>query len=291
MLDRQVTYKHDEGYPLDITARRYWLPEFETHAQDPEALTFILLHSTSFHKETWQPTVEHLFERILAQSQPARRLKVKCAWAIECPNHGESAQLNEEALQHPPFYRNFGCEKYAHAVHRFLMAGAEHEAGVDFRHQRLVGIGHSLGGVAMTILQNIQPRFHFSSVILVEPMLSPQGPEAVYPLRLGLVKGAYERRDVWDTKEDAYRYLKSRRRTERWDPRVLELYIKYGLRSHPGSNHRIAPYNGVTLACSRDEEVTMYRDADGATKAVADLNQVCARIPVSVVFGNDNDFM
>ncbi|KAH7907127.1 Alpha/beta hydrolase fold-1 [Hygrophoropsis aurantiaca] len=295
MFERQVVYEPDEVYPLHIAARQYWLPEFNAYADDPDALTLILLHSTSFHKETWQPTVEHLFERLLSSnrslSPSACRLKVKCAWAIDCPNHGDSAQLNDEVLQRPPFYRNFGCEKYAQAVHRFLSAGAEHGAQLDFKRQKLVGIGHSLGGVAITILQNIEPLLKFSSVILVEPMLSPQGPEAVYPLRLNLVKGAYERRDVWSTREDAHNYLKSRRRTKRWDPRILELYTKHGLRSHPGSKTLIAPYEGVALACSRDEEVAMYRDADGATKAVADLDQVCTRIPVSVIFGDDNDFM
>lgn len=160
----------------------------------------------------------------------------------------------------------------------------------DFRSQRLVGIGHSLGGVAITILQNLEPAFEFSSVILVEPMLSTTA-EAVEPLRSILIKYAYERRDVWPSREFAYKNLKSRQRCERWDPRVLDLYIKFGLRTHPGARHPRAPYNGVSLACSREEEVTMYREPDGATKPVQDLDKVCSRMPVSIVFGSDNDYI
>jgi pimeloyl-ACP methyl ester carboxylesterase len=160
----------------------------------------------------------------------------------------------------------------------------------DFRSQRLIGIGHSLGGVAITILQNLEPAFKFSSVILVEPMLSPSA-EAVEPLRHILIKYAYERRDVWPSRKHAHQDLKSKRRCERWDPRVLDLYIKFGLRTHPGARHLQAPYDGISLACSREEEVTMYREPDGATKPVQDLDKICPRIPVSIVFGSDNEFI
>ncbi|EGO30149.1 hypothetical protein SERLADRAFT_341696, partial [Serpula lacrymans var. lacrymans S7.9] len=280
-------------YPLYITAKRYWLAEFEAHDADPEALTLILLHSTSFHKETWEPTVERVFRHLSQRGARSglRRVKVRCAWVIESPNHGESAQLNQEALQHPPFYRSFCCETYAQAVHRFLSAGLEHEARVDFRTQRLVGIGHSLGGCAISLLQHIQPIFTFSSIILVEPMMSAGGPGPIHPLRVMLIKHAYERQDVWCSREAAWRSLQGRRRTENWDPQVLKLYVKHGLRPHPGGAYAEAPYHGVTLACTREEEVTMYRDADGATKPVAVLDEFCTRIPVHVIFGAVNDFV
>jgi len=35
----------------------------------------------------------------------------------------------------------------------------------------------------------------------------------------------------------------------------------------------------------------MYREPDGATKPVQDLDKVCARIPVSIMFGGENDYM
>lgn len=35
----------------------------------------------------------------------------------------------------------------------------------------------------------------------------------------------------------------------------------------------------------------MYRDADGPTKPVADLNKACAEKPVHLILGGVNDFM
>ncbi|KAG2035293.1 Alpha/beta hydrolase fold-1 [Suillus americanus] len=291
LLECEALLEPDQHYPLYITAKKYWLPEFEAHWDDEEAITLVLLHSTSFHKETWQPTLERIFQcSSVYSSNLSKSLKIKCAWAIDCPNHGVSAALNDDALLQAPFYRSFGCRRYADAVHRFMSAGPRLRPMFDFRSQRLVGIGHSLGGVAITILQNLEPAFKFCSVILVEPMLSPTA-EAVEPLRHILIKHAYERRDVWPSREHAFQDLESRRRCKRWDPRVLDLYIKFGLRTHPGARHLQAPYDGVSLACSRDEEVTMYREPDGATKPVQDLDKICPRIPVSIVFGSDSEYL
>ncbi|KIJ59413.1 hypothetical protein HYDPIDRAFT_190512 [Hydnomerulius pinastri MD-312] len=277
MLQRQIILKPDAKYPLHITAKQYWLPEFNANWEDPDALTLIVLHSTSFHKETWEPALEHLFSAILKHPSSSSRLKVR--------------SLNDAALQQPPFYRNFGCEKYAEAVHRFMSSGSKLSTPVDFRSQKLLGLGHSLGGVAISILPTVEPLFEFSAIILVEPMLSPGGPETVQDLKLFLIKGAYERRDVWPSREHASEYLHSRKRTERWDPRVLGLYVKYGLRVHPAAQDESAPYHGVTLACSRNEEVTMYRDPTGSAKGLEALNSICTHIPVSVIFGDDSDYM
>jgi hypothetical protein len=36
---------------------------------------------------------------------------------------------------------------------------------------------------------------------------------------------------------------------------------------------------------------TMYREPEGATKPVQDLDKTCSRIPVSIVFGGENDYL
>lgn len=293
MLQRQFVVKPDAQYPLNVTATQYWLPEFEAYWGDEKALTLIMLHSTSFHKETWEPTIQHIFQSLPVPSSGSggRATKVKCAWAIECPNHGQSAVLNDAALQNPQYFHKFGCEKYAEAVHRFMISGPGLSPSIDFKSQRLVGIGHSLGGVAIVILQDLQPAFPFISLILVEPLLSPQGPEPLKPLQARLVQSAYERRDVWPSREDAMKYLSANKHIALWDLRVLALYVRYGLRSHPGVQHKVAPYSGVCLACSREEEVTMYRDPTGPCRGLEAMNKTCGYIPVNVVFGGENDWI
>ncbi|KAF8230932.1 alpha/beta-hydrolase [Tricholoma matsutake] len=286
--NQAVTLTPTDGYPLHITAKRYWLPEQEALSHNPYALTLILLHATSFHKETWEPSLEHLFK---LSSQPGSVVKIREAWALDCPNHGASSQLNEDALMRPEFYNNFTCHKYAQAVHHFISAGPSHGAQVDFRKRNLVGIGHSLGGNAMLILQYLEPIIPFSSLIIVEPMISPAGPQHLKNLRSILVKGAYERRDVWPDRKLAMKTLKRRALTKKWDPRILDLFVKYAIKPHPSSTYVETPYNGVTLACSRDQEAAMYRDADGPVAPVQDLNKVCANRPVHLVFGTVHDFI
>jgi hypothetical protein len=108
MLQQSVTYAPQNGYPFHITAKRYWSRRPTFDVDDPKALTLILLHATGFHKETWEPSLERIFDLAL---QGDGTLKIREAWAIECPNHGVSAQLNESVLQQPPFRHN--CMNFA----------------------------------------------------------------------------------------------------------------------------------------------------------------------------------
>ena len=117
MLQRQFVLQPNSNYPLHVMAKQYWLPEFEAHWGDMDALTLIFLHSTSFHKEIWEPTVQCIFEGLVSLSKTLKSgsaggdlLKVKCAWAIECPNHGQSAVLNDTALRKPTHFRN--CKSF-----------------------------------------------------------------------------------------------------------------------------------------------------------------------------------
>lgn len=103
MLEQSVIYEPRDGYPLYVTAKRYWLPAFDADLNDPDALTLILLHSTSFHKETWEVTLAKIFDLAMRSDGAVR---IREAWAIDCPNHGASAQLNELVLQQPEFFHN-----------------------------------------------------------------------------------------------------------------------------------------------------------------------------------------
>ncbi|KAF5343699.1 hypothetical protein D9757_013885 [Collybiopsis confluens] len=299
MLEQAVTYPPRDGYPLFLTAKRYWMPQFEVNADDPEAWTLILLHSTASHKESWEPTLERFFHSALKNS---KQVKIRDAWCLDCPNHGASGHLNERVLQTPEYYLNFTCDKYAQAIYHFLDAGPYYGAKVDFRARRLYGIGHSLGGNTMSLLQTMEPRIHFESITIVDPMLSPSGTHHLNKLRSLLIKGAYERRDVWPDRVTAMKGLKRRDRTKKWDPRILDIFIasfsfpfitdfKHGIRPHPGSYYPENPYLGVTLACTRDQEAAMYRDPEGATQPVGSLNVACREKPVHIVLGGINDFM
>ncbi|KAG5637908.1 hypothetical protein H0H81_002736 [Sphagnurus paluster] len=237
-----------DGYPLATTAKRYWLPELAANADDPDALTLVLLHSTSFHKETWEPSLEKLLK---LSAQQGSRVSIREAWAIDCPNHGEAGHLNERSLAN------------------------------DMRKLRIVSYQ----------MDPTTPLVPFKSLIIVEPLISPAGPQHLNKLRSILVKGAHERRDVWPDRQMAMVMLKKRERTKKWDPRITELFVQHAVVPHPGSYEKETPYTGVTLACTRDQEAAMYRDADGPIKPVEDLRKICAVIPVHLILAGVNDFL
>ena len=84
-------------YPLLVSVKRYWVPGFES--KDADAATLILAHATSFHKEHWEPVLEDLYDLVAdcyVTNSPVP--KIRDAWAIDSPNHGQSAVLNEETL-------------------------------------------------------------------------------------------------------------------------------------------------------------------------------------------------
>ena len=116
--------------------------------------------------------------------------------------------------------------------------------------EQIVGIGHSLGGVAMSVLadfastcrlRQIEPRHHriylahtfrFKTLILVDPFIFPGKPEDLLKLMEKFTKAAFERQDVWPTKAEARKALKWRK----WDPRVVDVYVVRSLHEYTPSH-------------------------------------------------------
>jgi hypothetical protein len=103
-----------EGYPLYVTAKRYYAKEMQVGDDkggldlDFDTVTIIALHSTSFHKETWEPTLEALFESVSAAGAGRKgKVRIREVWAVDCPNHGYSGILNREMLK-TAFVNNCG---------------------------------------------------------------------------------------------------------------------------------------------------------------------------------------
>jgi len=91
-------------YPLFITAKRYRMRESgkekKRKAFLENAITVLALHSTSFHKEIWEPTLEVLFQVLEETNDSAVRVQtIREVWVIDCPNHGHAGVLNREVLE------------------------------------------------------------------------------------------------------------------------------------------------------------------------------------------------
>lgn len=103
MLSRSVTVPPEREYPFYVMAKCYTVVT-TGDVDSPDALTLLLLHSTSFHKEIYEPTLDELASLVIRATSTGRdgnHVVVKEAWAVECPNHGESAVLNRGLLKQP----------------------------------------------------------------------------------------------------------------------------------------------------------------------------------------------
>ncbi|EPS93424.1 hypothetical protein FOMPIDRAFT_1170528 [Fomitopsis schrenkii] len=269
-------------YPFLITAKRYTAPACVP--EDTDALTLVFAHGTGYHKEHWEPTLEHIFEHATRDG----RVKIRDAWAIDCPNHGDAAVLNERTLLWG--YDNFSWEEYARGVYHFL-SGVYPGVGVDFSKRNLVGIGHSMGAIALVLANTFLPKPNFVSFVLAEPMSFPK--DSMSPnLTVFLTNSAEKRRDIFPSRGEALAWLQSRPGFKVWDPRVLRIFVEHGLRDLPTAEYPDKT-DGVTLKCAKTQEAATFRDNcnTGRVRGYNYLLTLCAARPVHVVFGAVDDYI
>ncbi|TCD66093.1 hypothetical protein EIP91_001851 [Steccherinum ochraceum] len=249
IIDEFFLIGRPEHGSLRHAYKRYrWDRSSTAHIPSPKngiALVFLhCINSRVLHKETWEPTIEHIFE---LQATSSNLVNVEEAWSMDIPNHGRAAKLNDEALQMRPE----GIDAYvpADGLQLLLLSGL-------MIGDKVVGVGHS-AGAAITILETSGyplTRLPFDSIILVEPSMMTRevlhkvmtGPDGGHPLRL-IMTAAKRRLDTWKSRDEAHQWFVKRYPWKRWDPRVLELFVRYGLHDLPTGTYPTR-YEGVTLA-------------------------------------------
>lgn len=100
MLVESIICPPTPSYPYHIAAKRYSAHhDYGTIHQGSggfdKDLTLVFLHSTSFPKEIWEPTIEDLLQ---FDGRNRWGTRVREAYAIDCPNHGMAAVLNDGLL-------------------------------------------------------------------------------------------------------------------------------------------------------------------------------------------------
>lgn len=99
----------------------------------------------------------------------------------------------------------------------------------------ILGVGHSLGGVASLLAAADDPGL-FRAVVAVDPLVLTGRVSTFWGLmkgadlggRLGLVRGARSRRDHWPDRETVLSSYRRKKIFEHWDPEVLDDYIDCG---------------------------------------------------------------
>ncbi|KAF9478461.1 alpha/beta-hydrolase [Pholiota conissans] len=271
------------GVPLICTMKKYTRPGI---SKDPNAPGVILLlgHGAGFFKETWEPTIEDLYE--MDDKRPSGSI-IREIWGLDCQNHGEACTVNEDTLS-----RNLGLLTiwdYADAFATLYKSGLL--GTLNPKLHEVVLCGHSAGAVGVALSTsyfNPPSRVPFSKIILVDPPIwgkEKDGQDSdVYKMVSEMTP---VRKDTWKSFEDASKWLKKRLPWGSWDDRVFDAYTKHGLRDLPTAFY--PDKSGTTLTTHRLAENVAFTGKRFAYDALDRLNQICAFVPVHLIYGDNND--
>jgi lipase len=192
---------------LDIAVFEWGKPR----ADQPSIL---FVHATSFHARIWDQVIAYLPD-------------IHC-YAMDLRGHGRSSAAP------PPYDWQFFAEDVIAVGEALGLSGA-------------VGVGHSIGGHAVTLAAARQPNL-FASLLLIDPVILPR---EMYVGVVDLNHFAARRRNQWNSPDEMFERFKDRPPFNGWNPAVLRDYVDYGLLPDPASD-------GFVLACAPEFEAASY---------------------------------
>lgn len=187
----------------------------------------VLAHATGFHKEMWAPVIRALRRRNVAAT----------IVAIDLRGHGDSP----EPARPPSVWQ------HAHDV-----ASVVEQLGRGTRHR--IGVGHSLGGMAVSAAEICQPGT-FDSLVLMDPALVPPSEQAEIDAPGGnpWAEGARRRRPAFTDRDEAYVSYASKSVFATWPDDVLQLYVDFGFEQRDGQ---------WALKCTPEWEAATFSQPD-----------------------------
>ncbi|KAL7951865.1 Alpha/beta hydrolase family domain-containing protein [Trichoderma barbatum] len=234
-------------------------------------ITIVGAHANGFPKELYEPLYEEFLKELEKQD-----LRLRAIWIADAAHQGQSGVLNAANLGNDPNWLDYARD-ILHLINTFRMP------------RPIIAMGHSFGANALTNVALMHPRL-FTGIVMLDPVIArfaspktlPSSPETyASPASLS----AY-RRDVWPSRAAAAESLRSKAFYQSWDPRVLDLFIHYGLRAVPASSTSPEDESKtpVRLTTTKHQEVfTFVRPVWPAIDPVSHLIIHPSRIP-------DHDF-
>ncbi|VDB83363.1 unnamed protein product [Peniophora sp. CBMAI 1063] len=228
-------------------------------------LTLVFSHGISLTKELWEPTIQRLFELDTTHT-------IRDAWSLDWQSHGESGGLNRAALVSRPAVT---AAEYADLLAYFTTSSFV--AGCQ-----VVAVGHSAGGSSWVLASTYMRSSPLMGMILVEPacIVPPVVPN---DMRIAVgqhnVRASSQRPFAWRSYREAAAFHSAHAPWNRWDERVLRLYLQHGLSE--------MPTGAVETKCMKNQEIGVYEVRPGSEHIVAgnELARLSARLPVHMVFG------
>ncbi|KZV76686.1 alpha/beta-hydrolase [Peniophora sp. CONT] len=265
----------DNGRKLKIAAKRYWSGHSAKHA-GPGSVTVVLAHGSGFHKEHFEPFLQHLFA--LAENDGVAVIRE--AWALDWQSHGDSAVLNADVLGQDEIV---SISVWGRALASF--ASSARLQGP------IIAIGHSAGSSAFMYSTKFfaAKDVPYAAMLLIEPPLIDRDVfEANHKDRqrqLKFVTAAVSKsRASWPNKASALEYFAKRPPWRTWDRRVLELYVEHGLYQAPEGED-------VVPKCPKTRESAAFVDLESTFVATEQIAPVSALLPLHIIFGAKNDMM
>lgn len=209
------------------------LAVFEWGAERADQPAVLFLHATGFHARIWDQVIAHLPD-------------FHC-FALDLRGHGRSSKPTG------PYEWRFVAEDAITVGAALGLSGA-------------IGVGHSIGGHAVTLAAALQPAL-FSRLLLIDPVILPR--EAY----IGVVEFEHftaRRRNEWSSPDEMVTRFKDRPPFNTFQPQVLRDYAEYGLLPNPNGD-------GYVLACPPALEAASYNYG-----SAADIYAEIATIPIPV---------
>lgn len=198
-------------------------------------------------QELYEPLWEDLYLVLKARGQAIQGI-----WIADAAHQGMSGILNDGKLGNDPSWADHPRD-LLHMINHFRKEMS----------RPLIGIGHSMGGCHLVDLSLIHPRL-LSTLILIDPVIQASAAVPVYSSQ-NFSRQSTFRRDMWPSRSEAVSSMTRSKFYQAWDSRVLNQWIKYGLRdlptaTYPSSIDSSKPDGDkpVTLATSKHQEVFTY---------------------------------
>ena len=201
----------------------------------------LLAHATGFHARCWDRVVQRLGERHVI--------------AVDQRGHGRSDKVR------PVRWVDYGRDL------------AELLRLLELRDT--VGVGHSMGGHAMTQAAAAESE-RLRRLVLIDPVIgAPEAYAAGATARWGGdTPPIAKRRNLWESPEEMFQRFEGRPPFESWDRDVLRDYCRHGLLPAPDGK-------GFALACPPEIEAEIYMTSFG-NASVHDSARAVA-VPVLVL--------